>query len=270
MKSPRSLFAALADAVTGAFLVASVLIVVGNGQASAQSKAQSTPWRHALIQPKSDAGILTMPAQGGFFKKVGLDVDVTNVKDDEILLHALIAGDLDSFEGGPGAALIADAHGADVKIVGCSWLMVPHGALRPRRHHRHGSAQGQDHRDLVAGRLSRSLRQGRARSLQRPGGQREIRQPRRRSRSLQGAGGEGGRCRGGVGRIHPDRREGAHQDAGVGQGRAAAFHSHVPADDRRDAEGAARRCREIPGRRNARPALCRGPQGRGRQSSPKR
>ena len=68
-----------------------------------------------------------MPAQGGFFKKVGLDVDVTNVKDDEILLHALIAGDLDSFEGGPGAALIADAHGADVKIVGCSWLMVPHG-----------------------------------------------------------------------------------------------------------------------------------------------
>lgn len=91
--------------------------------------AQSQPWRHALIQPKSDAGILTMPAQGGFYKKVGLDVGVTNIKDDEIMLKALIAGDLDSFEGGPGAALIADAHGADVKIVGCSWLMVPHGVF---------------------------------------------------------------------------------------------------------------------------------------------
>ena len=29
--------------------------------------AQGKPWRHALIQPKSDAGILLMPAQGGFF-----------------------------------------------------------------------------------------------------------------------------------------------------------------------------------------------------------
>ena len=23
--------------------------------------------------------------------------------------------------------MIADAHGADVKIIGCTWLMVPHG-----------------------------------------------------------------------------------------------------------------------------------------------
>ena len=35
--------------------------------------------------------------------------------------------DLDSFEGGPGGALVAAAHGADVKIIGCTWLMVPHG-----------------------------------------------------------------------------------------------------------------------------------------------
>jgi NitT/TauT family transport system substrate-binding protein len=97
--------------------------VLCSGPAAAQNK----PWRHALIQPKSDAGILLMPQQGGFFKKVGLDVGIQNVKDDEIMLHALIAGDLDSFEGGPGAAMIADSHGADVKIIGCSWLMVPHG-----------------------------------------------------------------------------------------------------------------------------------------------
>jgi NitT/TauT family transport system substrate-binding protein len=101
------------------------LLALCAGPASAQSK----PWRHALIQPKSDAGILLMPHYDGSFKKVGLDVGITNVKDDEIMLKALISGDLDSFEGGPGAAMIADAHGADVKIVGCSWLMVPHGVF---------------------------------------------------------------------------------------------------------------------------------------------
>ncbi len=105
-----------------ALALTSVLLTIN--PATAQS---SKPWRHALIQPKSDAGILLMPQHGGFFKKVGLDINITNVKDDEIMLHALIAGDLDSFEGGPGAAMIADAHGADVKITGCSWLMVPHG-----------------------------------------------------------------------------------------------------------------------------------------------
>jgi NitT/TauT family transport system substrate-binding protein len=107
------------------FVGACALLALCTGPASAQSK----PWRHALIQPKSDAGILLMPHYDGSFKKVGLDVGITNVKDDEIMLKALISGDLDSFEGGPGAAMIADAHGADVKIVGCSWLMVPHGVF---------------------------------------------------------------------------------------------------------------------------------------------
>lgn len=109
---------------TQSFALALAFFFLTLGPGAAQS---SKPWRHALIQPKSDAGILLMPQHSGFFKKLGLDVNITNVKDDEIMLHALIAGDLDSFEGGPGAAIIADAHGADVKITGCSWLMVPHG-----------------------------------------------------------------------------------------------------------------------------------------------
>jgi NitT/TauT family transport system substrate-binding protein len=92
--------------------------------ASAQS---SKPWRHGLIMPKSDAGILLMAAERGFFKKMGLNVQIVPIKDDGILLKALISGDLDSFEGGPSGALIAAAHGADVKVIGCSWLVVPHG-----------------------------------------------------------------------------------------------------------------------------------------------
>ncbi len=96
--------------------------------AGGPAAAQSTkPWRHGLIEPKSDAGILMMAAERGFFKKMGLDVEIVPVKDDQILLKAVIAGDLDSFEGGPTGAMIAAAHGADVKIMGCTWLMVPHG-----------------------------------------------------------------------------------------------------------------------------------------------
>jgi NitT/TauT family transport system substrate-binding protein len=107
-----------------AILAALLLTCVGIGSAVAQS---SKPWRHGLIMPKSDAGILLMAAERGFFKKVGLNVQIVPIKDDEILLKALIAGDLDSFEGGPSGALIAASHGADVKVIGCTWLVVPHG-----------------------------------------------------------------------------------------------------------------------------------------------
>lgn len=107
-----------------AALAVLALSFAGNGPAAAQS---SKPWRHGLIMPKSDSGILLMAAEHGFFKKVGLNVEIVPIKDDEILLKALIAGDLDSFEGGPGSALIADSHGADVRVIGCTWLVVPHG-----------------------------------------------------------------------------------------------------------------------------------------------
>ncbi len=105
-------------------LAALVLAAFAGGPAAAQS---TKPWRHGLIEPKSDAGILMMAAERGFFKKMGLDVEIVPVKDDQVLLKAVIAGDLDSFEGGPTGAMIAAAHGADVKIMGCTWLTVPHG-----------------------------------------------------------------------------------------------------------------------------------------------
>jgi NitT/TauT family transport system substrate-binding protein len=97
---------------------------VGIGSAAAQS---AKPWRHGLIMPKSDSGILLMAAQHGFFKQVGLDVDIVKIQDDQILTKATISGDLDSFEGGPSGTMIANAHGANIKVIGCTWLIVPHG-----------------------------------------------------------------------------------------------------------------------------------------------
>ena len=40
---------------------------------------------------------------------------------DALALKALIAGDLDTYEGSPGAPLIAGSRGAELKIVGCYW-----------------------------------------------------------------------------------------------------------------------------------------------------
>jgi NitT/TauT family transport system substrate-binding protein len=106
-------------------LIAALAVAAAmSGTAAAQS---TKPWRHGLIMPKSDAGILLMAAKHGFFKQMGLDVEIVPIQDDQILTKATIAGDLDSYEGGPSATLIANSRGADIKVVGCTWLVVPHG-----------------------------------------------------------------------------------------------------------------------------------------------
>jgi NitT/TauT family transport system substrate-binding protein len=109
---------------TLAGLFALALSALLAGHASAQS---TKPWRHVVVQPKSDSGILLMAAQRGFFKKVGLDVQIVKVNDDQLGLKAIISGAAESFEGGPSGVMVADSHGADAKVIGCSWLIIPHG-----------------------------------------------------------------------------------------------------------------------------------------------
>jgi NitT/TauT family transport system substrate-binding protein len=89
--------------------------------------ADGKPWRHGIIEPKSDAGILTMIKNGGFAEKQGLNLELVNIQSDQIGLKALLAGDLDSYEGGPAGVLVADSRGADAKIIGCHWPVLPHG-----------------------------------------------------------------------------------------------------------------------------------------------
>lgn len=87
------------------------------------------PWRHGIIQPKSDAGFLLMSARRGFAEREGLALDILQVKDDQLGLRALLAGELDSYEGGVQGPIMADVRGADVKIIGCHWPLVPHGVM---------------------------------------------------------------------------------------------------------------------------------------------
>ena len=83
-------------------------------------------WRHAIIEAKSDAGFAMMVTRG-FAEQQGLKLEVQQIKADQIGLKALLAGELDSYEGGPGGAIVAAARGADVKILGCHWPGLVHG-----------------------------------------------------------------------------------------------------------------------------------------------
>src|SRR5258705_12335984 len=109
-----------AAAATTAVLVAS--------PAPAQAQA-SKPWKHGIIAPKADAGFLLMAAKRGFAEKEGLKLELLEVKDDQIGLKALLAGELDSYEGGVQGAIAADVRGADVKIIGCHRVVIPHGIM---------------------------------------------------------------------------------------------------------------------------------------------
>ena len=106
----------------GGAVVATVLVGL-SGVAGAQEKI----WKHGLINAKADAGIFMMVSTRDFAKKQGLKIEISQFKDDQLALKALIAGELDSFEGGPQGVFAADAKGGDVKLLGCHWIVVPHG-----------------------------------------------------------------------------------------------------------------------------------------------
>src|SRR5262249_44367199 len=92
----------------------------------AVAAAQGHTWRHGIIEAKSDAGFQVMAVRAGFTQKVGLDLKHSYFQNDVIMLRAMLAGELDSYEGTPGAALLAGARNAPIKIIGCQWQNLVH------------------------------------------------------------------------------------------------------------------------------------------------
>ncbi len=82
-----------------------------------------------MIEPKGDAGFMVMIGQRDFAARYGLKVEIVSLKNGATAHKALLAGELDSIESSPGAAILAGAHGADIKILGCDWPGVPHGLM---------------------------------------------------------------------------------------------------------------------------------------------
>lgn len=109
--------------VLASSLTLATLMALTGGAAAQSPKV----WRHGIVEAKSDAGIVMMPAQGGFAEKRGLKIDYIQFKGDALALKALIAGELESYEGSPGGPMIAASRGADVKIVGCYWPGLTYG-----------------------------------------------------------------------------------------------------------------------------------------------
>jgi NitT/TauT family transport system substrate-binding protein len=103
----------------------SLVALLGVSTATAQERAERT-WRHAIIEPKGDAGFQVMAVRAGFAARQGLKLELPAFQNDVIALRGLLAGELESYEGGAATAIIAGSRNADVKILGCHWQSVVH------------------------------------------------------------------------------------------------------------------------------------------------
>src|SRR5262249_56668755 len=83
---------------------ASAAIIAGLASAAACAHAQERPWRHGIIEPKSDAGFQAMAVRGGFTARQGLKLELPHFQNDVIALRALLAGRAATNQGGGGAA----------------------------------------------------------------------------------------------------------------------------------------------------------------------
>lgn len=90
------------------------------------------PWRHGAILAKSDSGFFFM-VNHGFAEKQGLKLEIVQFRTDILALQALIAGEIDSFEGGPGGSMIADSRGGDLKVLGCDWPGLSYGIFTQQK-----------------------------------------------------------------------------------------------------------------------------------------
>lgn len=100
------------------------LIALATGIASTLVSAQELKvWKHGIVVAKSDAGFVFMPTKG-FAEKQGLKLEIVQFNGDALALKALIAGELDSYEGSPGAPLIANSRGGDIRVLGCQWPVL--------------------------------------------------------------------------------------------------------------------------------------------------
>jgi NitT/TauT family transport system substrate-binding protein len=107
-------------------LAIALLFAACGSQAAGQ---ELKPWKHGVIEPKGDAGFMVMVGQRDFASRYGLKLEIVSLKNGATAHKALLAGELDSIESSPGAAILAGAHGADIKILGCDWPGVPHGLM---------------------------------------------------------------------------------------------------------------------------------------------
>ncbi len=227
--------------------IAAAAALLGAGAACAQPQN----WRHAIIEPKGDAGFQVMAVRGGFAAKQNLKLELPTFQNDVIALRGLLAGELDSYEGGAATAILAAARNGDVKIVGCHWQTVVHSVF--------GRAEVKGPQDLKGNTMAISAPNatpdmiGRAYLAQNnvPASEVKFASPRQRPRALQG---HAGRHCGGdrdLDRVPADRRALRDQAARARQRRDAEVPAALHGDDGQADRGAAQRRHRLPDRADA-------------------
>jgi len=126
MTSARRLPTAKLATTIATLLAAATALAGGLSAAAAQDLKV---WKHGVIEPKGDGGFSFMVGQRDFAAKRGLKIEMVKMKSGSLAHRALLAGELDSIESSPGAAILAGARGADIKIVGCDWPHPPQGLM---------------------------------------------------------------------------------------------------------------------------------------------
>src|ERR1700754_1605521 len=109
-----------------AFISAALAAALVTAAAPANAQQLKT-WKHGIVQAKSDAGFVFMAASGGFAEKQGLKIEMVQFTGDALALKAMLAGELDSYEGSPGGPMLAASQGADIKLLGCYWPGLTYG-----------------------------------------------------------------------------------------------------------------------------------------------
>lgn len=110
---------------TGIMAALAIIGLLASTPGAAAAEAAHT-WRHGAILAKSDSGFFFM-VNHGFAEKQGLKLEIVQFRTDILALQALIAGEIDSFEGGPGGSMVADSRGGDLKVLGCDWPGLSYG-----------------------------------------------------------------------------------------------------------------------------------------------
>lgn len=110
---------------TGIMAALAIIGLLASAPGAVAAEAAHT-WRHGAILAKSDSGFFFM-VNHGFAEKHGLKLEIVQFKTDILALQALIAGEIDSFEGGPGGSMVADSRGGDLKVLGCDWPGLTYG-----------------------------------------------------------------------------------------------------------------------------------------------
>lgn len=104
-----------------------ILALLASASLAGEAPAEEPlTWRHAILEAKSDAGIIMM-VSNGFAERQGLKLEILQFKNDVTGLQALLSGAIDSFDSGPNVSMLAAARGADVKFIGCPWPGMPYG-----------------------------------------------------------------------------------------------------------------------------------------------